>query len=249
MRQIRYQAIADTIRARIASGEFAAGRVLPSESVLSSTYDASRVTIRRALESLRAEGLVESRQGYGWIAAADPLRQDLSRLDTIERQLAAAGIRSERRVLGFQFTAAPARVQAVLGERTVLEVERLHLADGEPFARVTVWCPESIGADLSRADVERASFLEQLPVELGGATQTIGAAAAGAKDAELLEVPTGSPVLVAERITRSSTGQPVLMSELVFPAHRTQFAVELPPDDGALPPGLRLLEAGGGTGG
>jgi GntR family transcriptional regulator len=135
----------------------------------------------------------------------------------------------------------------VLGERTVLEVRRVHLADGEPFARVTVWCPESLGADLSRADVERASFLEQLPVELGGATQTIGADAATAEDAELLHVPAGSPVLVAERITRSSAGQPVLMSELVFPAHRTKFAVELPPDDGTLPPGLRLVESSGGA--
>jgi GntR family transcriptional regulator len=217
--------------------------VLPSEADLSETYQASRVTIRRALESLRAEGLVESRQGYGWIAAADPLRQDLGRLDTIERQLAAAGIRSERRVLAFQFVPAPPRAQAVLGERTVLEVRRLHLADDEPFARVTVWCPESIGANLSRSDVERASFLEQLPVELGGATQTIGAAACSADDAALLEIPVGSPVLVAERITRSAQGQPVLMSELVFPAHRTQFAVDLPPDDGALPPGLRLVES------
>ena len=246
-RTIRYQIIADAIRSRIAGGEFAAGRILPSEAELSETYGASRVTIRRALESLRSEGLLESRQGYGWIVAADPLRQDLSRLDTIERQLAAAGIRSERRVLGFRFGPPPPRVGSVLGERTVLEVQRLHLADGEPFARVMVWCPESLGAELSRADVERASFLEQLPVELGGATQTIGADAASAADAELLAIPQGSPVLVAERITRSVAGQPVLMSEHVFPAHRTKFAVELPPDDGALPPGLRLVESNGGA--
>ena len=47
------------------------GRYAPTRifDVLSEAYEASRVTIRRALESLRAEGLVESRQGYGWIAA------------------------------------------------------------------------------------------------------------------------------------------------------------------------------------
>ena len=42
----------------------------------------------------------------------------------------------------------------------MLEVRRLNLADGQPFALVTVWCPEELGAELSRADVERASFLE-----------------------------------------------------------------------------------------
>ena len=50
-------------------------------------------------------------------------------------------------------------------------------------------------------------------------------------------------MLVAERITRNAAGRPVLVSEHVFPAHRTRFAVELPVDDGLLnPTGLRLVE-------
>ena len=241
VRQIRYQLIAADLRERVASGEFSARRVLPSESELSAHYDASRVTVRRALEALRAERLIESRQGFGWLVAADPLPQALDHLGTLEKQLAASGIRSERRVLSFGFVAAPEVVRSVLNDRTVLEVKRVHLADGEPFARVTVWCPEALGAELSRADVERASFLEQLPGRLGGASQTIGAAAASADDAELLEVPVGSPVLTVERITRSVDDVPVLVSEHVFPAHRTRFAVELPVDDGSLPHGLRLV--------
>ena len=92
-------------------------------------------------------------------------------------------------------------------------------------------------------DVERASFLEQLPVRLGGATQTIGAQVVGDDDAELLEVPPGSPVLVAERVTRNDVGEPVLVSEHVFPAHCTRFDVELPVDDGSFDPaGLRLVD-------
>lgn len=243
MRTIRYQSIADDLRRRLGSEEFAAARVLPSESDLSEHYEASRVTVRRALEVLRAEGLLESRQGFGWLVAGEPLRQDLSRLGTLDAQLSAAGIRSERRILSFGFVPSPERVRTVLGGRTVLEVRRLNLADGQPFARVTVWCPEGLGASLSRDDVERASFLEQLPVRLGGATQTIGAELVSEPDAELLDVPRGSPVLVAERITRSDEGRPVLMSEHVFPAHRTRFAVELPADDGSLQPtGLRLVD-------
>jgi len=243
VREIRYQIIAEALRRRIADGEFVGGRVLPSESDLSDEYDASRVTIRRSLEVLRAEQLVESRQGFGWLVAADPLRQELGRLGTLERQLAAAGIRSERQILSFGFVTASKRVSGLLGGRTVLEVERLHLADGEPFARVVVWCPESLGASLSRADVERASFLEQLGVELEGATQTIGADVASAHDAKVLKVPAGSPVLVAERITRAVGGRPVLVSRHVFSAHRTQFVVDLPIDDGAfLPSGLRLVD-------
>ena len=245
-RTIRYRAITDDLRRRVASAEFTAGRVLPSESELSAHYAASRVTVRRALETLRSEGLVESRQGFGWLVSTDPLPQDLSRLGTIDAQLAAAGIASERRVLSFGFVDAPPRVQELLGERTALAVRRLHLADGQPFALVDVWCPEHLGADLSRADVERASFLEQLPVRVGGASQFIGAAAAEAEDAALLQIPTGSPVLTAERVTRDVDGAAVLVSRQVFPAHRTRFVVDLAAvESDLLPSGLRLVEATG----
>ena len=242
MREIRYQQIAEDLRAKIGRGELAAGRLLPSEAELAAAYAASRVTIRKALEVLREEGLVDSRQGFGWFAAVDPLRQTLGRLGTIEGQLAASGVGSTRRVLDFRFVRAPARARQVLGVERVLEVRRLNLADGEPFARVTVWCPEALGAPISRDDVERSSFYELLEVPLGGAVQTIGAALASDADAALLEVPVGSPVLRCERVTSTADGTPVLLSEHVFPAHRTEFVVDLPSADQSIAPsGLRLL--------
>jgi GntR family transcriptional regulator len=242
VRQLRYRSIAGDLRRRMEAKEFAAGRLLPSEAELSRAYDASRVTVRRALEQLKVEGLVDSRQGFGWFVAVDPLRQTLGRLGTIEGQIADLGREGERRVLDFGFVAAPARARQVLGVDKVLRVRRLNLADGEPFARVTVWVPEDLGASLSRSDVERASFYELLPVSLGGAVQTIGAAAAGTEDAKLLQVPKGSPVLRCERVTYTTDKQPVLLSVHVFPAFRTEFVVELPNTEGAVDPsGVRLL--------
>ncbi len=93
VRTIRYREIADALRERVVAGEFPAGRLLPSEAALSATYEASRVTIRRALELLRDEGLVDARQGFGWFVAKAPIRQSLARLATLEDQLAASGIR------------------------------------------------------------------------------------------------------------------------------------------------------------
>lgn len=227
----------------MAAGEFPAGRLLPSESELGKAYDASRVTIRKALETLRDDGLVDSRQGFGWFAAGDPVRQMLGRLGTLEEQLEASGASAERHILDFGFVKAPRRAREVLGDDTVLRVRRLNMADGEPFARVTVWAPERLGHGLSRADVEQSSFYDLLPMEVGGATQTIGATGASAADAALLDVPPGSPVLRCERITSDRHGRPVLLSEFVFPAHRTEFVVDLPSVDASIAPsGLRLVE-------
>ena len=243
MRTIRYREIADELRRRIADGEFAAGRVLPSEADLSSEYSVSRVTIRKSLELLRQDALVDSRQGFGWFVAVDPVSQSLGRLGTIESQLTESGASPVRKILDFGFVNAPKRVADVLGAGTVLRVRRVNLADGQPFARVTVWCPEVLGSSLSRADVERASFYDLIGIELGGATQTIGAAAASAADASALDVPVGSPVLRCDRVTRDVGGAPVLVSEHVFPAHLTEFVVDLPHVAGSISPtGLRLVD-------
>jgi GntR family transcriptional regulator len=221
--------LASELRRRIEEDvEFGAGQLLPSEAELSAGYGVSRVTVRRALEGLRAAGLVDSRQGYGWFVAGEPVRQTLGRLGTIEASLEARGVASERRILDFGFVRAPARVQSVLGSSSVLRVRRLNLADGRPFAVVTVWVPEELGAGLSRRDVEQSPLYDLLPVRLGGARQTIGAAAVGAADAGVLEVPVGSPVLHCERVTRTVDDVPVLLSEWVFPALATEFVVDLP---------------------
>ena len=250
MRALRYLTIAGDLRRRIEAREFATDRLLPSEAELSAAYGASRVTVRKALEELRGDGLVESRQGYGWFVAVDPLRQTLGRLGTIEAQLEASGVRADRRVLDFGFVRAPHRVAGLLGLEegsTVLRVRRLNLADGAPFARVTVWATEEFGAGLSRDDVERRSFYDFLAGSgrgVGTAVQTIGAAAAGAQDARVLGVPVGSPVLRCERVTSDRAGVPVLVAEHVFPALRTEFVVELPnlANDSIAPSGLRLVE-------
>ncbi len=83
MREVRYRAIADDLRRRVESGEPGTGHLLPSESELSGAYEVSRVTVRKALELLRDEGLVDARQGLGWFVAAHPLRQTLARLGTV----------------------------------------------------------------------------------------------------------------------------------------------------------------------
>jgi GntR family transcriptional regulator len=243
VRTIRYQEIADIVRSRVQSGAYAAGRLLPSESELSGEFDASRVTIRRALEVLRDEGLVDARQGFGWFVATEPVRQTLGRLATIEAHMAESGIRPQRKVLEFAFVTARGKPRQVLGVDQVLRVKRLNLADGEPFAVVTVWCPADLAQDFSKSDVERRPFYELLSSNVRGATQTIGARAASADDAALLGVPVGSPVLHCERRTMDAAGRTVLLSEFVFPGHRTEFVVELTQAEPSIAPsGLRLVE-------
>ncbi len=240
-RRIRYQEIAEELRRLAASRP--SGSVLPSESELSTRFRASRVTVRRALELVRDEGRIAARQGFGWFVATEPVRQHLEHLGTIEDQLESSGRRAERKITEFAFDRPPERVHNILGVDQVLRVKRVTLADGEPFAVVTVWCPAELGTALSREDVEQHPFYELLGVPLRGASQTIGAASAEAADALLLGVPVGAPLLRCQRVTTDTAGRPVLMSEHLFPGHRTEFVVELPSAAPSISPaGLRLVD-------
>ena len=241
MRHIRYQEIADELRSRFADAPV--GSVLPSESEMSAEFGASRVTIRRALELVRDDGLIAARQGFGWYVAGEPVRQSLASLATIESHVEGVGKLSERKIEEFAFAAAPERVRKILDVDQVLRVKRVNLADGEPFAVVTVWCPADLGATLSRRDVERRPFYELLDVQLRGATQTIGADLASTGDARLLGVPVGAPLLRCQRVTTDHAGRALLLSEHVFPAHRTEFVVDLPQAAPSMTPsGLRIVD-------
>jgi GntR family transcriptional regulator len=241
MRSFRYQEIADELASRVAAA--GPGEVLPSEADLSAEFAASRVTIRRALEQLRDRGMVDSKRGFGWVVTGRPVVQHLDGLATIERQLEAKGMTATRLILEYAFVDAPAHVAEVLGCQHVLRVRRLNLADGKPFAVVTVWCPAELGQHLSRHDVEQTPFYELIGRQLRGATQTIGADSASFADAAALGVPAGSAVLHCRRVTTDVDGQPVLVSEHVFPGFRTEFVVELPyAPPSTLPSGLRLVE-------
>ena len=225
--------LADALRARLVAHDVGPRGALPGEVDLAREFGTSRVTVRRALDLLRQEGLVTSRRGAGWFAAIDPLRQPLGRVKTVEAAVEAAGQRPGRRIVAFGFVDAPAEVAATLrlagGDTEVLRVERVNLADDEPFALVTVWVRADIGADVSRADVARTTFYDLLPVrgvELDSVRQTITAEIAEDRAAALLACSPGDPLLLVRRTTRDVNGDPVLYSEHRYPADRTTFEIE-----------------------
>ena len=228
---MRYLDVADGLRTQIAAGLVGA---LPSEADIGETHGVSRVTVRRALELLRDEGLITSRRGAGWFVATDPVRQPLGRVTTIESALEAAGAKPERRVLEFGFEPAPPEIAKTLGvaaDAEVLRVLRLNLANGEPFALVTVWLPMAVGAHVSRADVERATFYDLLPlhgVDAGRVVQTITATAADRVEARRLGGHAGDPLLASRRVTYDRSGDAVMVSEHRYPAQSTALEVEFP---------------------
>ena len=65
MKMVKYIEIYDYIKNKILNDEYKAGEKLPSENELTSLFDVSRNTVRRAINQLSFEGLVASVHGKG----------------------------------------------------------------------------------------------------------------------------------------------------------------------------------------
>lgn len=60
------------LEARIQRGDYAPGAQLPTEKVLAETFGVSRAVVREAIARLKADGLIETRQGSGAFVAENP---------------------------------------------------------------------------------------------------------------------------------------------------------------------------------
>jgi GntR family transcriptional regulator len=228
-RELRYLQVAAALRREIAGRNLAPGTLMSSEAKLARTHGASRVTVRRALNELKAEHLVESRQGFGWYVATPPLTQSLRDLTTLERQIRASGRTFQRELIAFAFVPTPSELEGLFDTTSVLEITRRDHIDAQPFAIATVWVVGDLVRDLTPEDIESRPLSEQLGVQLVGATETISAVGASANDAKALGVPRRTPLLHVDRVIRDIAGRPILRSRTKYNPVLTEFVVELPP--------------------
>jgi GntR family transcriptional regulator len=201
----------------IARGHVRPGAALPGELRLAEAHDVSRVTIRRALDALEAEGLVERRAGSGTVVRRSPadgvsLTGDMA---SLMPQLVEMGQSTTARLLDFSYTApAPGVAEALAldaGAR-VQRAVRVRLVEGKPFSHLTTEVPETIARRYSEADLATTPLLrlmERGGVRVARAHQRVSATLAAPGVAEALEVSVGAPLIALTRVVRDEDGRGV----------------------------------------
>ena len=209
---MKYAAIIAHIEQAIADGELAAGDRLPAERALAEQHGVSRMTVRHALQSLESRGLLRRAIGRngGSFVARPKLERDLGTFSGLSEQLARQGVAAGARVLSAETTAGG------------VEIARLRLADGEPFAleRSTfplrfAWLLEH---DLTGSLYELLG--DDAPVR---AVERIEPVTADADDAEALGLRAGAPLLLVDRIAYGEDGEVVETARDLFRGDRTRI--------------------------
>jgi len=191
------------------------GARLPSERTLAQRYGVARMTVRQAISSLAAKGLVRRARGQGTFVAPPRLTQPAT-LTSFSEDMAARGMRATSLVLVQEVVPAGALVAERLElsrNETVLRLERIRFGDTDPVAIERAHLPAERFAGLEHVDLQEASLYgvlaERWNCALDSCEQRVAAVALAAAEAHLLRTDAGCPALRIERVTRDIEQRPV----------------------------------------
>ena len=203
------------LRDEIATGQQAEGSVLPSEQRLAEIHGVSRVTVRRALDALARDGLIEKKTGAGSIVRAGAAQDGAITADmaTLIPQIVQMGRDTSARLLSFSYGLAPAPVRDGLALPAGARVQtaiRVRSADGMPFSHLTTYVPEEISQNYSEADLATTplfELLERSGVVVASARQSVTAALAAPDVADALGISVGAALLSLTRVVHDDQGR------------------------------------------
>jgi GntR family transcriptional regulator len=237
----KYHQIYLVLREQLREGLFKTG--LPSELAFQQQFGVARVTVRKALEQLAAEGLISRQPGRGTqptaaVQAAAPSQAQSSQprkaqLTGLLENLVSMGLATTVKVLDVSSVAAPQDVAQALQIESgdaVQKAVRVRSTSAGPFSHITTYIPEAIGAHFGRKELAKKPILvllEEAGVQVGRAEQTISARLADAQLAQHLDVAVGSALLAVRRLIFDTSERPVQWLHGMYRPDRYEYVMQL----------------------
>lgn len=214
-----YRQIAEPLEHAISSGELAPGQLIEDEISMARRLDVSRPTTRRAFQELVNRGMLTRRRGAG--TRVTPARvHRVMELTSLNEDLRNAGYKPSTRVISYQVVEADAEKARCLGIEEgdgILLVKRLRMAQNKPLAILINQIPLEIAP--AWADLQQYGLYDcfaQRGARPVTASQVIGARAAEAEEAQVLELEEGAPLLVMDRISHDESGRAVEIAQHIY---------------------------------
>jgi GntR family transcriptional regulator len=228
----RYMQLRNRVSKGIVGGVLAPSTPLPSEREIAQITDMSRVTVRKAFQSLIADGLIVQKQGSGSFVADKELKidQNLSRLTSFSEDMDRRGMASTMKWLErgvFMPSPDELLILALPADASVARISRLRFADDQPMAiekasLSTEFLPNPMEIENSLYD--HLELTGHRPVR---AMQKISAINLDSISADLLNVEEGAAGLKIERMSYLEDGQIVEFTQSIYRGDAYNFVAEL----------------------
>jgi GntR family transcriptional regulator len=232
----RYYQLANILREGISNGRFEALQPIPSERQLESLYSVSRTTIRQAIDLLIRQGFLYREHGRGTFVSPQKLQKGISELTSFTEDMKQRGILPGQKILEIGCVVPGEQVRQHLELPAtcdqVLRIERLRLGDAVPMGLQTSYYVLPEGQTITRAELEEYGSIYRIlqekfhliPTE---ADETLEVTVATPREAALLQVPPGSPLLSSERTTYSQTRRVFEFVKILYRGDRYRYLAKL----------------------
>lgn len=230
-----YQRLRDHLAQQIADRKWRSGDAIPTEAALSTEYQLSTGTVRKAMDALVNEGILERQQGRGTFVRRPQFQSSMFRFFRLHT---TAGDRQvpESRIFSIEIVSAPLAVTQALElstDASVIRIVRVRLLDAQPVLAEQIWLPLArfralLDIDLNQEEQLLYPIYEKVCGQVVAyAEETLTAEAADEVHAGLLQVAVNSPVMVIERLARDCAGTPLEWRRSRGPAALFRYRVDI----------------------
>jgi GntR family transcriptional regulator len=231
----QYIQIQEKLKQFIQIGRFRLGGKLPSENVLASQFGVSRMTVRHALDKLVQENIIEKRRGLGSFVTnkSDAISAELSFPPSLTKLLNEAGFPPSSKILTCRLTRKiPSRGKELLKlkpNEQVAFLERLRFGADIPLAINQSWLPDKLVGGITEKNLIEDSLMKTL-IENYHILPTKGIewvepTVASTKEAELLKIKPGSPLLLMTMASFMEDGTPVEFSKTLWRGDKLRLQI------------------------
>ncbi|KQV40775.1 MULTISPECIES: GntR family transcriptional regulator [unclassified Rhizobium] len=225
-----YEQVRRAILAGIESGQFAEGGFLPTEPELMALYGVSRITLRRAIGELCADGRLQRQQGRGTVIMPGKVRQTLVSLSGFSETMDGLGRKAGHRILARNDTPDAPAIRDRLQAGALIRFDRLLEDNGRPMTLETLWFDRSRFPDVIAPVAAGGSFFAALRDTAGivptHAERQIDVGFASPGERAILAVTAAQPVYRIEKIVTDAEGRPLALSQLVTPSHLVTYTIK-----------------------
>lgn len=156
-----YITILDILRERVVSGTYGLNSLLPTESDLVIEFGVSKITIRKAIEKLEIEGLVEKRSGYGTKVISNGLYNTLTRSTSFSRTLEQEGYSFRRENSHIdKITLEPQDELYQYFGPQCYKISRMYFLNGKPYIYYTHYLPGNMELDQLDKDKDFSIYMQ-----------------------------------------------------------------------------------------
>jgi GntR family transcriptional regulator len=215
--------------------QLAVGDPLPTERALMSRYGVSRSTVRAAIRDLIEQGVVWRRHGSGtYVSDARMLGKPLGQLSSFTEDMRSRGLEPGAKVLDARLTESTVSIARDLGlppGTPVWSIHRLRFANNEPIMIERVRVPADVAPALASNDLSGslyAIFEETYDLVVQRASQRMRPTVLRTGEADLMQLPAGSPAMHIRRVGFSGNGDRAIeRADSIYRGDRYEFTLNV----------------------